>query len=354
MSGIWKSKLGLSIFGESHGSCVGITITGIKAGHLLDLEFIQSELNRRKPGKSLLETQRKEDDIFKIISGEFNGYTTGAPLTMIIENTNQRSRDYTGLKERLRPGHADLTANIKYEEFHDYRGGGHFSGRLTAGIVFAGAVAKSILKDKNIVIGSQITSIGTSDDDKLERLNEDTINLLKTDFPVLNGNIKNEMQSKILKARKEKDSVGGKVRCFAVNVPAGLGDPYFESFESVLSQLVFSIPAIKALEFGAGIEFSRMNGSIANDCFYFDKSIKTSTNHNGGILGGITNGMPIDFTVTVKPTPSIGITQKSVNYSTKESVDLSIEGRHDPCIVPRVIPVLESVLAITILDRMKE
>ncbi|MCH4889985.1 chorismate synthase [Acidaminobacter sp. JC074] len=354
MSGIWKSNLGLSIFGESHGPMVGITMTGVKAGHKLDLDFIQSELNRRKPGKSLMETQRREDDLFKIVSGEFNGFTTGAPLTMMIENTNQRSRDYTGLKERLRPGHADLTANIKYNEFHDYRGGGHFSGRLTAGIVFAGAVAKSILKESGIIIGCQIKSIGDVEDREITTLDEKTLDLLKGAFPVADSEKKSQMEERILEARQAHDSIGGKVRCFAINVPAGLGDPFFESFESVLSQLVFSIPAIKALEFGSGVELASMKGSEANDPYYFDENIKTRTNHNGGILGGITNGMPVDFTVTVKPTPSIGKTQESVNYQTKESVDLAITGRHDPCIVPRVLPVLEAVLAITILDRMKE
>lgn len=354
MSGIWKNNIGLSIFGESHGLGVGITMTGVKAGLKLDLEFIQGELNRRKPGKNLLETQRKEADKLKIISGEFDGFTTGAPLTMLIENTNHRSKDYGDIVNRLRPGHADYTAKVKYEGFHDYRGGGHFSGRLTAGLVFAGAVAKSILKDDDIIIGSQIVQIGNLQDDSIHLITENDLIRLKSDFPVINEITSNEMKAQILKAREACDSIGGKVRCFALNVPVGLGDPYFESFESILSSLVFSVPAVKALEFGSGVEFASMKGSVANDQYYYDGDITCYTNHNGGILGGITNGMPVDFTATIKPTPSIGQTQKSVDYKIKENISLKVKGRHDPCIVPRVLPVLESVLALAILDRMNK
>lgn len=355
MSGIWKNNIGLSIFGESHGACVGITITGLKPGIELDLEFIQKELNRRKPGKSKMETSRKEDDIFQIMSGVFNGKTTGAPLTMLIENTNTRSRDYDGIKDRLRPGHADYSAKIKYNDFQDYRGGGHFSGRLTAGLVFAGAVAKTILKKQNIVIGSQIVSIGGIADDELGSVvTMDQLDGLTLDFPVVSKKCGDKMKQAILDAKESQDSVGGKIRCFAVNMPAGYGDPFFESFESVLSQLVFSVPGVKALEFGAGVLLADMKGSQANDAYYYDEKIKTRTNHNGGILGGITNGMPVDFTVTMKPTPSISKTQESVDYQSKKHVELSIEGRHDPCIVPRAIPVIESVLAITILDRLTD
>lgn len=353
MSGIWKNNIGLSIFGESHGACVGITISGLKAGFELDMAFIQSELDRRKPGKNDLETPRKESDKFEIISGLFNGKTTGAPLTMLIKNENTISRDYDGIKDRLRPGHADYTAKVKYHDHHDYRGGGHFSGRLTAGIVFAGAIAKDILKTQGIKIGSQIASIGLIKDDVLPSvISEKELNLLKDEFPVVNDIKKSLMKKSIRDAKAELDSVGGSVRCFALGVPVGLGDPYFESFESVLSSLVFSIPAIKGINFGAGINLATMKGSEANDAYFIDESIKTRTNNNGGILGGITNGMPIDFSVVVKPTPSISKVQESVNYASKTSTDLQIVGRHDPCIVPRVVPVLESVLALTILDRM--
>ena len=354
MSGIWKHNIGLSIFGESHGEVVGITISGLKPGITIDNAFIQSELNRRKPGQSQLTTSRNEADEFQILSGVFNDKTTGAPLTMVIKNTNTRSRDYDGIIDRLRPGHADYTAKVKYKGLSDYRGGGHFSGRLTAGIVFAGAVAKLALKEKGVLIGSQITTIGKIKDGNLGSIvTKEDLDTLDPSFPVLNEMAKSGMKNVILDAKSKLDSVGGKVRCFALNVPVGLGNPYFESFESVLSQLVFSIPAIKGLEFGSGVMLADMKGSEANDCYYEDNGIKTRTNHNGGILGGITNGMPVDFTVTVKPTPSIAQEQESIDYNTKESVKLNIEGRHDPCIVPRVVPVVESVLAITILDLLE-
>jgi len=353
MSGIWKHNIGLSIFGESHGESVGITISGLKAGLLIDEAFIQSELDRRKPGQSDLTTPRKEADKFEIISGQFEGYTTGAPLTMIIRNTNKKSSDYNHLKNRLRPGHADFTAKEKYKGFTDYRGSGHFSGRITAGLVFAGAIAKSILKEQDIKIGAQIASIHQVEDDNLPSvINENHLDALSKSFPVLNMEKETMMRKAILDAKEDKNSVGGKIRCFALNVPVGLGNPFFESVESILSGLIFSVPATKALEFGAGVRFASMYGSESNDDIYFDEGIKTRTNNNGGINGGISNGMPIDFTVTIKPTPSIGKTQESVNLLTNESVDLSVEGRHDPCIVPRVLPVIESVLAITILDLM--
>lgn len=353
MSGIWKHNIGLSIFGESHGESVGITISGLKPGLLLNKSFIQSELNRRKPGQSDLTTPRKEADKFEIISGEFEGHTTGAPLTMLIRNTNKKSSDYDHLKNRLRPGHADYTAKEKYKGFTDYRGSGHFSGRITAGLVFAGAVAKSVLKEKNIHIGAQIAAIHHVDDDILPSvINENHLKRLNQAFPVLNSDKEAQMRQVILNAKEDKNSVGGKIRCFALNVPVGLGNPFFESVESILSSLIFSVPATKALEFGAGVTFATMYGSESNDDFYYDDGIKTRTNNNGGINGGISNGMPIDFTVTIKPTPSIGKQQESVDLLTNQSVELSVEGRHDPCIVPRVLPVIESVLAITLLDLM--
>lgn len=353
MSGIWKHNIGLSIFGESHGESVGITISGLEPGLALDEVFVQSELDRRKPGQSDLTTPRKESDKFEIISGLFEGHTTGAPLTMIIRNTNKKSSDYDHLKDRLRPGHADYTAKEKYKGFTDYRGSGHFSGRITAGLVFAGAVAKSILSKKDIVIGSQILSIHDVYDDLLPSvINESHIKDLQQAFPVINKDKADKMKAKILEAKEDKNSVGGKIRCFAVNMPTGLGDPFFESFESILSGLIFSVPATKALEFGAGVSFASMYGSQSNDDFYYEEGIKTRTNNNGGINGGITNGMPVDITVTIKPTPSIGKNQESVDMKTNQPVNLSVEGRHDPCIVPRVLPVIESVLAITILDLM--
>lgn len=354
MSGIWKNNIGLSIFGESHGPVVGITIDGLQPGMIIDEAYIQSELDRRRPGQNDLVTPRKETDAFEILSGVFEGKTTGAPLTMVIQNKNIRSKDYSKTKDLMRPGHADYTGLIKYGGYGDYRGGGHFSGRLTAGLVFAGAIAKSILKSSGIAIAGQITKIGMVRDDRVDRIDSEWVDmLLSKSFPTASVEAAEEMKSAVREARDDHDSIGGEIRCFAVNVPPGLGNPYFNSFESVLSQLIFSIPAIKGIAFGSGFRMSEMHGSTANDAFYFDGDhVKTKTNHNGGILGGITNGMPIDFTVAVKPTPSIGKVQATINMATHTDENLAIQGRHDPCIVPRVVPVVEAVLAIAILDSM--
>lgn len=354
MSGIWKSNIGLSIFGESHGVGIGITLTNIIPGLKLDYDYIQSQLDRRKPGQNDLVTPRKEGDKFKIVSGVFNGITTGAPLTMFIENTDTRSKDYSNIKNRIRPGHGDYTSKVKYNNFNDYRGGGHTSGRLTAGLVFAGAIAKLILKEKNILIGAQITQIGKIKDELIEVIDGKIIDeLLSKEFPVINPLKEELMINEIKKCKEVGDSVGGQIRCFGINVPTGLGEPFFDSFESTLAHLIFSVPAVKGLEFGTGFKLSEMNGSEANDEYYLEKKdIKTYTNHNGGILGGITNGAVIDFTVVIKPTPSISILQCTVDYKKLEEVSLVVEGRHDPCIVQRVLPVIEAVLALTLLDKL--
>jgi chorismate synthase len=352
MSGIWKHKLGLSIFGESHGKAIGITVDGLKAGTYFDEDFIQSELNRRRPGYHQYASSRKEADAFEVISGVFNSKLTGSPLTVIIKNTNTSSKDYEALKNTPRPGHADYPSYIKYQGNEDYRGGGHSSGRITAGLVFAGALAKSILKEKNIIIGGQISKIGQLRDRKIQSINEEDLSsLLGKEFPTMDDMIGSEMKSLIEEVKGEHDSIGGEIRCFALNVPAGLGEPFFYTFESVLSQLIYSIPAIKGISFGSGFNLSGMNGSEGNDAFFYDHDkVKTKTNHNGGILGGLTTGMPIDFTVVVKPTPSIGKPQETINLVTKENEVISIHGRHDPCIVPRVVPVIEAALAITIVN----
>lgn len=354
MSGIWSRKLELSIFGESHGPCVGITINGLPAGHVLDISTIQEELNRRRPGQNKLVTQRKETDQFEIISGVLDDKTTGAPLTMLIQNQNTRSKDYSVLKEKMRPGHADYPSWVKFGGHSDYRGGGHFSGRLTAGLVFAGAICKTILKEQNIQIGTQITNIGGCKDRLMDVVTTDTLNhLMDLQFPVLDPEVGEEMKSRIQEVQSEGDSIGGEVRCFAINVPPGLGEPFFDSFESVLSHLLFSIPAVKGLSFGSGFKLIEMRGSEANDLYHMSETgVRTKTNHNGGLLGGITNGMPVDFKVAIKPTPSIGKQQQTVNIAKMQDDTLLIEGRHDPCIVPRILPVLEAVLAIVLLDFM--
>jgi len=354
MSNIWGMNLKISIFGESHGECVGVVLSNLPAGIKLDLDQIQGELNRRKPGKSSLETPRKEDDAFKIMSGYFNEHTTGAPLAMIIENTNTRSKDYSSIKKMPRPGHADYTAHMKYKGFHDYRGGGHFSGRLTAGLVFAGAVAKQILGKLGISIGTVIESIGSVNDEHVDSLSvtgEQISKWTKSPFPVVTDDVGIEMKALIEQMRQDHNSVGGVIRCIGINIPVGLGEPFFDSLESRLAHLLFSIPAVKGVSFGLGFDVARLDGQQANDDFYMqDGLFKTKTNNAGGILGGITNGMPVDVRVAFKPTPSIGQEQKTIDIETLEEKTIAIEGRHDPCIIPRALPVVEAAMAIALLD----
>ena len=352
MSGIWSSNIGISLFGESHGNAIGITIDGILPGIKIDYEFIKSELNRRKPGKDEFSTKRKEDDEFEILSGIFNDITTGTPLTAIIRNNSQKSKDYEKTKNLLRPSHADYTGAIKYKGFNDYRGGGHFSGRITAPIVFLGALIKQILMEKyNIKIYSFITQIGSIKDVEREILSQDVFSKISDiNFPVLDDDIMSKMKNEIMTISKKGDSVGGKIRCVAFNIPVGLGGPYFNSVEGKISNLAFAIPAVKGIEFGKGFDFAGLYGSIANDEYYMKDVIKTKTNNNGGVLGGITNGMPIDFSVVIKPTPSIFLEQNTVDMKSMKETKIKIEGRHDPCIVQRAVVVIEYIMAISILD----
>ncbi len=360
MNGTWGSAIGLTLFGESHGQGVGITMSQLPAGVELDLEEIQRELDRRKPGTSDLVTPRKEADQFQLMSGFFQGKTTGAPLTAFIPNTNQRSRDYNKIKDVLRPGHADWTAHIKYDHHHDYRGGGHFSGRLTAGLVFAGAVAKQLLKRSHIQVGAAIQSIHKvscehihTDWTKDDLLRVDFGKWSQSPFPVLDDQMAGPMKAAIEEAKAEHNSVGGVIRGFAVGLPAGLGRPFFDSLESQMAHLIFSIPAVKGLAFGEGFDLSRMKGSEANDEIYIEEGvIRSRTNHNGGILGGISNGMPLDLTVGIKPTPSIGLAQETINVARGETVHHQTDGRHDPCIVPRAVPVVEAAMALVVLDAL--
>ncbi|KOF57571.1 MULTISPECIES: chorismate synthase [Clostridium] len=355
MSGVWGNKIQVSIFGESHGKAIGIVIDGLEPGVELDMEAINKEMARRAPGKNKFSTQRKEGDEVQIVSGFFNGKTTGTPLTALIWNSNQHSSDYSNIKDTPRPGHADYTGFVKYEGFNDYRGGGHFSGRITAPLVFAGAVAKQILMKKNIIIGSHILSIHDIKEKYFDKvnINKETLEeLVSKEFPVMDDAKGLEMKKAILKVKDELDSVGGVIECCALNLPVGLGDPFFDSVESTLSHLLFSVPAVKGVEFGLGFDIAKLKGSEANDEYYYDedKNIKTYTNNNGGILGGITNGMPLIFRAAIKPTASIYRKQKTVNLKTKENDDIAIIGRHDPCITLRAVPVIEAVCAIGILD----
>lgn len=357
MSGVWGNNIKLSIFGESHGKAIGITIDGLKPGIEIDIDYIKNQMKRRAPGVSSLSTPRKEGDNFEILSGVFNGKTTGTPLCAVIYNQNTISKDYESTKNLMRPGHADYAGHVKYNGFNDYRGGGHFSGRLTAPIVFAGAICRQILENKNIIIGSHIKSIGeikennfNFEDLKMEKLME----LSKAEFPVLDCKIREKMIEDILKVKEEGDSIGGIIETAVLNLPSGIGDPFFNSIESTISGLLFSIPAVKGVEFGAGFDISSMKGSEANDEYFIDddKKIKARSNNNGGVTGGITNGMPVVFRAAIKPTPSIAKLQNTVDIEKRENAVLKIKGRHDPCIVPRAVPVIEAVAAIAVLDLM--
>ncbi len=358
MGSTWGNNIKLSIFGESHGRAIGVVIDGLPAGIKLDLDYIDSEMKRRAPGRNKMSTPRKEGDKYEILSGYFNDRTTGTPLSSIIYNTNQRSRDYDAMKSIMRPSHADYTGHVRYSGFNDYRGGGHFSGRITAPLVFAGAIAKQILLNEGIVIGSHIKSIGNIEEDSFNMVDIDTSlleRLTKMELPVLNDTEGDQMKECILKAREDNDSVGGVVETAAINLPEGLGNPFFDTVESKLGHMLFSVPAVKGVEFGSGFDMASMKGSEANDELYIcgDK-VKTYSNNNGGVLGGITNGMPIIFRTAIKPTASIGKSQRTIDIATGGATEIEVDGRHDPCIVPRVVPVIEAVAAITLLDFMLE
>lgn len=356
MSGMWGSKIKLSIFGESHGDAIGITIDGLPAGFSIDMDKIMMEMERRAPGKSSLSTPRKESDIPEILSGYFEGKTTGTPLCAIIRNSNTKSKDYSKLKDVMRPGHADYTGAVRYKGFNDYRGGGHFSGRITAPLVFAGAICKQILEVKGIIVSAHINSIGKIKDCSFleSDISDELLNSFKEkELPLINTKLEDEMRQEILSARSSGDSIGGTIECAILGVSPGIGDPFFDSVESTLAHLMFSVPAVKGIEFGKGFDISKMRGSEANDEYYLENgNIKTKTNNNGGILGGITNGMPIIFNVAIKPTASIFKEQNAVNIVTMEETTLCIEGRHDPCIVQRALPVIEAVAAIGITELM--
>lgn len=335
------------IFGESHGPAIGVVLEGVPAGLELDLEQVQKELDRRKPGQDPTATARKESDLVEVLSGVFEGKTTGAPLAMVIRNSDQHSKDYESIRYTPRPSHGDYAGFIKSRGAQDYRGGGHFSGRLTAPLVAAGAVAKQVLAGRGVQVGAHISSIYGICDAALEDPAELKEVAAKA-FPVLNDGKGEEMRQAILEAKGEQDSVGGAIECAVTGLPAGLGAPDFGcNVEGIFSQYLFAVPAVKGIEFGAGVAFSLMRGSEANDPFAVeDGKVVTKTNHAGGINGGITNGMPVTFEVTIRPTPSISLPQESVDLRTGEETEIEIHGRHDPCIVPRAVPVIEAAAAL--------
>ncbi len=337
-----------TIFGESHGPAIGVVLEGVPAGVALDLEVIQAQLDRRAPGKDPTATARKESDLINIISGFFEGRTTGAPLTMVIRNSDQHSSDYEAIRYTPRPSHGDYAGFIASKGALDYRGGGHFSGRLTAPLVAAGAVARQLLAEKNIWVGAHISAVyGILDDSALQDP-EPLKALGDKSFPVLNEEKGEEMRQAILEAKADQDSVGGAIECAVVGLPAGLGAPDFgRNVEGIFSQYLFAVPAVKAVEFGLGAGLAYARGTEANDPFEVkDGKVVTKTNYAGGVNGGITNGMPVVFTVTLRPTPSIGLPQESVDLRTGEEVEMEITGRHDPCVVPRAVPVIEAAAAL--------
>ena len=336
------------IFGESHGPAIGVTLTGVPAGLELDMDAITREMARRAPGRSALSTARREDDQPEILSGVFEGKTTGAPLCAVIANTDTRSQDYTRTKDLARPGHADYPARVRYQGYNDYRGGGHFSGRLTAPLVFAGAVAKQILARRGVFVGAHISSVYGISDQLLE--DWDSLRAVADkDFPVLDDRAGEQMRQAILEAKDEQDSVGGAIECAVFGLPAGLGGPDFgENAEGIFSQYLFAVPAVKAVGFGAGAAFALMRGSEANDPLYMDDdgAVRAEQNCAGGINGGITNGMPLVFEVTMRLTPSIARAQFTVDMVKGENAVLELHGRHDPCVVHRAVPVIEAAAAL--------
>lgn len=337
-----------ALFGESHGPAVGVVLEGVPAGLELDLDAVRFDLSRRAPGKNALSTARREADEPHILSGVFEGRTTGAPLCAVIENTDTRSGDYEKTKDLARPGHADYPAHVRYGGFHDYRGGGHFSGRLTAPLVFAGGVAKQLLAQRGVFVGAHISTIYGVNDDPLEDWDSLRACAAK-DFPVLSDEKGAEMREAILEAKNEQDSVGGAIECGVFGLPAGAGSPDFgRNAEGIFSQYLFAVPAVKAVAFGAGTAFALMRGSEANDPLFVDDdgSIRAEQNCAGGINGGITNGMPLVFEATLRPTPSIGRRQFTVNLAARENAELELSGRHDPCVVHRAVPVLEAAAAL--------
>ncbi|MBQ7203980.1 MAG: chorismate synthase [Eubacterium sp.] len=354
MSSVIGKNIIISVFGESHGEAIGCVIDGLPSGVALDMDKIDFEMKRRAPGRDKTTTPRKEKDKVRILSGVLNGVTTGAPLAAMIENTNTKSGDYKNIMTVPRPSHSDYPAFVKFGGNNDVRGGGHFSARLTAPVVFAGAVAKQILAQKGITVGAHIKRIGDVTDSCFNK-NEVTASELERVsskmFNVIDDGAEAKMRDEIEKYRLDQNSVGGEIECAALGLPVGLGGNMFDTVEGRLSQILFGIPAVKGVSFGLGFDFASADGKAVNDGYCVkDGEVKTLTNNNGGVLGGMTSGAPIIVNVAIKPTPSIAAPQPSVNLDTMENATLEIKGRHDPCILPRAVSVVEAAVALGILD----
>lgn len=357
MSSIWNHNISVSVFGESHGPAIGVVMDNLPAGEYIDMEKLMEFMARRAPKRNKTSTQRRESDMPQILSGFLNNRTTGTPLCAFINNTDTHSQDYANISHLVRPGHADYTGALRYGGFNDVRGGGHFSGRLTAPLCFAGAVAAQILEKRGIYTGAHILEVHGIKDDAVDSISvdkDDIVKMRKAEFPVVNAEKGKAMIADIEKAAQFGDSVGGIVECVSINVPAGIGSPIFDGLENSIASLIFGIPAVKGLEFGVGFNCARMLGSENNDEFFVNDAghIVTRTNNHGGILGGISSGMPITLRVAFKPTPSISKPQNTVDMGELKNGVLKVKGRHDPCIVPRAVPVVEAAVNIAILSHM--
>ncbi len=349
MKNTFGNSLSVTLFGESHGEEIGVVLDGLAPGIIIDYDYIDNRLSRRRPS-GIISTKRVESDKYRIVSGVFNGKTTGTPLCILIPNTNTKSSDYDDTAFIPRPSHADYTAFCKYKGFQDFRGGGHFSGRLTAPLVAAGAIVEKAILEKNIQIGTHISYLGGFSDRSITSP-KDVVSLKSSSYPTLDENIWNDMKNYISEIASKGDSVGGVLETAIFGMPSGIGEPWFDGIEGVIAKAIYSIPAIKGVEFGAGFDFANGTGSELNDAFALvNGKIETVTNNNGGINGGITNGMPIVFKSAVKPTPSIFKEQDSVNLKTMKNVSFTINGRHDPAIIHRAVPVVDAVTAITTYD----
>ena len=352
MKNSFGNSVSVTLFGESHGEAIGAVIDGIAPGIKIDTDYINEKLLKRRPSGAI-STARRETDDFKIISGVYNNRTTGSPIAIIIPNENTRSGDYKNLGDTPRPGHADYSAELKYHGFQDYRGGGHFSGRITAALVAAGAILSLALEAKGIKIATHISRLHGISDRSFSDYERDIEQLNSSLFPVLSSEAEEKMKAEITKAKAMGDSVGGVLESVILGVPGGVGEPWFDSVESIISHILFSIGGIKGVEFGAGFSLADKYGSEANDPFYIEGGVvKTKTNNNGGINGGITNGMPITVRCAVKPTSSIYKEQESVSLSKMENKVLAVEGRHDPAIIHRARAVVDAALAIAISDAL--
>lgn len=354
MSSSTGKQVQVSIFGQSHAAAIGVVLDGIPAGEAIDLVEVQRFLARRAPGQGEHTTARKEADIPEILSGIVDGHSCGAPIAAVIRNTDSHAQDYEALQDLPRPSHADYPAQMKYSGWQDVRGGGHFSGRLTAPLCFAGAVCQQVLMRKGMQCGAHIRSIGGVQDTSYDPVNLSEETLLcaaRRDFPVLDVAQGDAMQRLIAQFRQQEDSLGGTVECAVLGLPPGIGEPMFDGLENRIAQLIFAIPGVKGIEFGAGFSLADMSGKQANDAYTISGDhVRTTTNHNGGILGGLSTGMPLIFRVAIKPTPSIAQEQESVHLSKLQPETIRIQGRHDPCIVPRAVACVEAAAMLAVLD----